>query len=302
MAGLSDDPIATGELDHLLIFDVDDEFDPADATDAGDEDAGPQAPLLEVAAVAAALTGTARVPTEIARASVLGFDSELARLVLAVPEYQDQLRRHWTEHGVAEPVRAAAAEDSELGQLCAQLIERCGTGSAQTASDPAETLRDNVIAGPWSVAPTLPRIRAAASSEPTAPVFRVRNDDWGLEYVQSVAEDGSALIEIRVLPEQAEPLHIVRVDFMDTTRLVVLRLIRGVLSGHARVPGTPAWAPDGAAIHRPLSAETVPDSWLPAVTAAVSGASTSERNLWRRVHRALDAAHPVARAIEAGMR
>ncbi|MGN2635383.1 hypothetical protein ACTD5D_04155 [Nocardia takedensis] len=330
MAGTPHDPIAASALDHPL----------SDEPPADD----PAPPWLPAAATAAAaLTGTRHIRLDIARAAVLGFDADLAELVLAHERYRDELRRYWADHGIPDRITVAAAEDSDLGELITLLIDSCGplgddpyareddvlraspeeivdtscepidhcespeeiAGSRPPARE-ADAYRGSPggtidATGSWQVSPVLPPPRAAADPEQRTPAFHARHEDWHLEYHQSVAEDGTALLEVRVDPGIGEALAVVRVDLADSTHLIVLRAIRGRLAGHLTITGLSAWGRDAVTLYKPFPPTDIPDTWATWITSAVARASTADRGLWRRIQRTLGPAAAVSRAIAAAL-
>lgn len=105
--------------------------------------------IARAAARRAGITSTAA--TDVAFASMLGFSTDLAELVLEHDFLQDQLRGYWAEHGVPGVITALADTPSNLGNLHQQLIDVAGSGVAQggaTGSD-SEGCDDNDVEEPF---------------------------------------------------------------------------------------------------------------------------------------------------------
>lgn len=301
-----DDIFGPGKLDALLDFS-------ADLNDEDDDDAAVFS-LADVAVAAAAAAGTLNLGMEVARASVLGFAEDLARIVLDDGQLQDQLRRHWTINGVSPIVAAQAAESTPLGQLHGQLISVAGPDSGTgatvvplrypTAAAPGESevqgdespggVGDNVIEFA-ALSPRIPRSHAAAGDSPSAAPYRYSRAEWGLEYTQSATRDGGALIEIRFAHLDGR-LNIVQVQVNDVDHLLVLRPHQGAHVAKLEVRGGTPWGDGKVRVSQAFPATTLTAQHRELVTDSVRRATIPDRKRWRSI---ADTLGPTATATEA---
>lgn len=239
--------------------------------------------------------------TDVAFASMLGFGSDLAELVLKHDFLQDQLRGYWGEHGVPDVITSLANAPSDLGRLHRRLIEVAGPEAAHNSGTESYS-GGAVIRGPWVLSPWTPEVMAADDDEAVEP-FHAVEGGGDLEFFQHPLPDGRTLIEVFLSAAIAIDLDLVMLRVGDESRMVVLRNDGDRLSASLEVASGGAWAEGSVTVERPVAAMAVPDGLLPEITRSVRAASESvaDKNDWRAVARSLPEDHVVTRAILDGL-
>lgn len=255
--------------------------------------------IARAAARRSGITSTAA--TDVAFASMLGFSTDLAELVLEHDFLQDQLRGYWAEHGVPDVITALASTPSDLGRLHQRLIEVAGSGAAQDG-EPESDSGGMVVQGPWVLSPWTPEVMAADDDEVVEP-FHAVEGGGDLEFFQHPLPDGRTLIEVFLSTAVASDFDLVMLRVGDESRMVVLRTDGDRLSASLEVASEGAWAEGAVTIDRPVSAQSVPNELMPEITRSVRAASESvaDKNDWRAVARSFPEDHVVTRAILEGL-